>query len=69
MPKISDEPLEAIQARLFKSDLDYLRSLYSGSLGVNKAIRQIVRSFVTHTKAEANKAIDETEKREEENLL
>lgn len=61
MPKISDEPFEAIQVRLFKADLDYLRSLYKGSFGVNKAVRNIVRSFVNHAKANAAEAIDEDE--------
>lgn len=65
MPKITDEELEAIQVRLFKNDLDYLRSLYRGSLGVNKAIRQIVRGYIAHTKARAAEAIDAREHGEE----
>lgn len=58
MPKITDEELEAIQVRLFKKDLDYLRSLYRGSFGVNKAIRQIIRTFITQTQASAARMID-----------
>jgi hypothetical protein len=65
MPKISDEPLEAIQTRLFKSDLDYLRSLFRGSFGVNRAIRNIVRSYVVHTKALAAQHIDQQEASDE----
>lgn len=58
MPKITDEELEVIQVRLFKADLTYLRDLYKGSFGVNKAIRNIVRTFVAHTKASAAHSID-----------
>lgn len=61
MPKITDEDLEAIQVRLFQSDLNYLRSLYKGSFGVNKAIRNIVRVFVNNTKASAAEYIDDGE--------
>lgn len=71
MPKITDEPLEAIQAKLFKSDLNYLRSLFKGHVGVNKVIRNIVRTYVNHVKAEAAKEIDrvEAEAKEQEALL
>jgi hypothetical protein len=58
VPKITDKPLEMIQVRLFKEDLDALRALYAGNLGVNKAIRTIVHVFVAKSNAEANKAID-----------
>lgn len=61
MPKISDKPLEAIQVRLFKEDLDALRALYAGQFGVNRAIRSIVHSFVTQTQATANRQIDANE--------
>lgn len=61
MPKISEKPLEAIQVRLFKEDLDALRALYAGQFGVNRAIRSIVHTFVTHTQATANRQIDEQE--------
>lgn len=61
MPKITDEDLEAIQVRLFKADLDYLRSMYRGSLGVNKAIRTIIRRDVRLMRASAAAEIDEAE--------
>ena len=61
MPKITDEPLEAIQAKLFKSDLDYLRGLFKGHIGVNKIVRTVVRSYVNQVKAQAAKEIDKTE--------
>lgn len=61
MPKITEKPLEAIQVRLFKEDLDVLRTLYKGSFGVNKAIRTIVHSFVAQSAARANKVIDALE--------
>lgn len=66
MPKISDEELQAIQLRLFKKDLEYLRKFYSGTVGVNKAIRNIVRSFVRHAEAQANSAIDKLERKGKE---
>lgn len=58
MPKISDQPLELLYVRLFKSDLDELRKLYRGNLGVNKAVRTIVHIFVSRSKAAADKVID-----------
>lgn len=61
MPKITDEDLEAIQVRLFKADLDYLRSIYRGSFGVNKAIRTIVRRDVRLMRAHAAAQIDASE--------
>lgn len=61
MPKITDEELEAIQVRLFKNDLDYLRTLFKGSFGVNKAIRNIIRTYVTHVKANADARINALE--------
>lgn len=61
MPKITDEDLEAIQVRLFKADLDYLRSLYKGSFGVNRAIRNIIRVYINQTKAAAADNIDALE--------
>jgi hypothetical protein len=61
MPKITDKPLEAIQLRLFKDDLDELRLLYAGQFGVNKAIRTIVHSFINQVRSKAAKAIDNTE--------
>ena len=65
MPKITDKPLEAIQVRLFKEDLDVLRNLYRGQFGVNRAIRTIVHSFINQTEAKANKTIDEYESQAE----
>ena len=68
MPKITDKPLEAIQVRLFKEDLNALRRLYSGTFGVNKAIRTIIHTFVTQTQAKANAAIDAQENMTHEEL-
>jgi hypothetical protein len=65
MPKITEEPLEAKQVILFKKDLDALRQIYGPSLGVNKAIRTIVRMFVKQTTANAGAVIDLTESAEE----
>lgn len=68
MPRITEEPLEAIQLRLFKKDLDFLRRTYKGSVGVNKALRAIIRSYVTQVEAKANAVIDEAERSELELL-
>jgi hypothetical protein len=69
MPKISDEEMEVKAVHLFKSDLDYLRSLYNGSFGVNKAIRSIVRSWVNVAKASASARIDEVESKDHSELV
>lgn len=61
MPKITDEPLEAIQLRLFKNDLDTLREYYGTTVGYNEAIRTIVRTYVRNLRAKADKAIDDVE--------
>lgn len=61
MPKITDEPLEVIQVRLFKRDLNKLRSMYKGDIGVNRAIRTMVRSIVKQIDAKADAAIDDLE--------
>jgi len=61
MPKITDEALEALQIRLFKKDLDALRRLFGKSIGVNQAVRTIVRTFVNQAEAKANVMIDEIE--------
>jgi hypothetical protein len=58
MPKITDEPLEAIQVRLFKSDLDYLRRQHRGDVGVNAVVRQMVRECIRQATAKANVEID-----------
>jgi hypothetical protein len=61
MPKITDEELTLIQVRFYKKDIDMLKRLYGGDFGVNKAIRQIIRTFVTQAEARANAIIDEAE--------
>jgi hypothetical protein len=69
MPKISDEEMEVKAVHLFKSDLDYLRSLYNGQFGVNKAIRSIVRGWVNQAKTEAATRIDEIESKDHSELV
>ena len=61
MPKISEEPMTKVLAQPFASDLEFLRQMFSKNIGVNAAIRNIIRSYVIHTKAEAAKHIDEIE--------
>lgn len=61
MPKITDKELEKKLVHLFKEDLDFLREQFSGTIGVNKAIRSIIHSFVAQTSAQANATIDEIE--------
>ncbi len=58
MPKIAEEPLTAIQLRLFEADLVALRRLYGQDVGVNAAIRTIVRVFLRQVDAKANSVID-----------
>lgn len=61
MPKITDEELETKLVKLFKTDLDFLRTLYTGNFGVNRAIRNIVRAYVTHARAKADAEINSSE--------
>lgn len=61
MPKITEEVLEAAQIKFFKADLDYLRQMFRNNIGVNKAVRQIIRSYVIHAKARAATSIDAAE--------
>lgn len=64
MPKITEEPLEAVQIRLFKTDLDYLRGLFKGTpdFSVNEFVRSAVRAHVKLVQAKAAEAIDEAER-------
>ena len=64
MPKITDEPLTVIQLRLFTSDLNALRRSVGTTLGVNKAIRTMVRAYVRRMEARANAQIDAAEAHE-----
>jgi hypothetical protein len=61
MPKITEEPLTAIQVRLFEADLAALKRLYGQDVGVNAAIRTIVRVFLRQVDAKANATIDSQE--------
>ena len=61
MPKITDKPLKLIQVRIFEEDYTELRRLYSRDVGVNKAIRAMVHSFLTNTNGNINEAIDKLE--------
>lgn len=59
MPKITEEPLTVTQVRLFSADLAKLRQLYGSTIGVNQAIRVIVRSALKQIEAKAAEEIDE----------
>lgn len=61
MPKISDEPTTKLLAQLYDSDLAYIRSVFGGDRRVNFIIRQIIRTWVTHAKAQAALNIDARE--------
>ena len=61
MPKITEEELEAVQVRLFKSDLVKLRRMFAKEFGVNKAIRAIVRTYLRQAEAKAAVTIDRAE--------
>jgi hypothetical protein len=58
MPKPMEEPVVAIQLRLYETDLEFLRKYYGPTIGVNNAIRNIIRSYIRHTKAKADELID-----------
>jgi hypothetical protein len=62
MPKIIDEPLTSLQLRLYTKDLAKLRVLFSSNVGVNQAVRVIVRTYLRQAEAKAAKAIDAIEK-------
>lgn len=64
MPKVLDEDTEVVNIRLFKSDLDFLRTNFSQSssnTGYAMIVRNIVRSFVRAAKARADAQIDQSE--------
>lgn len=61
MPKITEEELVVLPIRLFKADHEELKKLFGNGFGVNKAVRTIVRTFVTQAKARATAAIDAQE--------
>ena len=61
MPKIMEEPVTPIEVRLFTSDLNKLRQLFAGNVGVNKAIRTIVRTYMRQVEAKAATEIDQAE--------
>ena len=58
MPKLESEPLEAIQLRLYRRDLETLRALYGSTLGVNRTIRTIIRTFLKQKESRANITFD-----------
>jgi hypothetical protein len=61
MPKITEEELVPIQVRLFKADHNKLTALYSRDVGVNAAIRTIIRSYLRQVDAKAAAEIDKLE--------
>jgi hypothetical protein len=62
MPKITDQPLETVLIRFFAEDLEFIRANFGKNLGVNRAVRTIVHTFVTQAKATAATTIDELER-------
>lgn len=61
MPKIFSEPVVQLKLRLFESDVAILRSVYKNDIGVNAAVRNIVRRYVRHLTERTTRLIDETE--------
>ena len=61
MPKISEEPLQLLQVRIFKSDDSRLDALCGPKLNKNRLIRTIIRTYLNNTEAAINKRIDEME--------
>jgi len=58
MPKLEEEPLVLLQLRLYESDVKAIKSLYGSTLGMNKAVRVIVRTFLRQVDAKAKEEID-----------
>lgn len=58
MPKITSEPLVGVYIRLYKKDYAQVKKLYGEEFGVNRALRAILRSFLTQTEAKTRLAID-----------
>ena len=61
MPKISEEPLTKVLIQPFASDVVFLRQMFKNTVGVNLVIRNLIRSYVAHAKAEAAQRIDKGE--------
>ena len=55
MPKLVDEPLVRLQVRLYKKDKARLEKLFKNNIGVNEAIRKIVRLGLDQAEAEIEK--------------
>ena len=64
MPKISEKPLRIIQIRIFEEDYQRLRKIYGQGIGINRACRTILHTFLTQTEAKINEAIDKMEAEE-----
>lgn len=65
MPKISEEPLTLTHFRLFTADLEMLKVLYGdgrgSSVGVNQAVRLIVRGYLRQVREQADAKINALE--------
>jgi len=61
VPKITEKPLVKMKLRLFEEDYERLRTLFGPNIGINKAIRSIVHSFLNQTDAKIRDKIDSIE--------
>lgn len=52
MPKITDEPLLRLQVRIYKRDKARLDKLFKNNIGVNEAIRKIIRKALNQADEE-----------------
>jgi len=46
MPKREREPITRVHMHIFSADLEKLHLLYGDTVGVSKAVREIVRTFI-----------------------
>ena len=58
MPRREIAPIKRTHVWLFSDDLEWLRDTYGDKIGVNKAVRSIVRAFRQKVEAKAQAQID-----------
>lgn len=51
-----DEPLERIHVRLFASDVEEIRMLFAKNLGINKAVRLMIRQHLRYLREKSREA-------------
>ena len=61
MPRRETEPLKREHVWLYRDDADWIRDRYGDSIGVAKAIRNIVRGFRRKVEDKAGVVLDQDE--------